>query len=282
MVRKIKLTYSFVAEVIQEFIQDKGSLFAAAISFFGLISLIPLLLLAVGVLGYIIGSYDTALQKVLSFAGNLIPVGADTLAENLRMLSRQSDLLSGIGLLGLLWVGIQVMVILQQVMNVALGSEKQMSFLRVRVMALGMVIVAGVLFALSIGITSMLTAVRHYQAELFGVGTQDLKVVWDFFAIIASAVVSILAFTFIYRFLPANHIGTTGPVIGGITAGLLFDVAKHVFRWYVTNYADFSRVYGSLGSVVILVVWIYYVSIIMVLGAEVASVYARREEISGE
>lgn len=282
MVHKIKLTYSFVAEVIQEFIQDRGSLFAAAISFFGLISFIPLMLLAVGVFGYIIGSYDTALQKVLSFAGNLIPVGADTLAENLRALSEQSDLLSGLGLLGLLWIGIQVMVILQQVMNIALGSEKHVSFLRTRAMALGMVIVAGVLFALSIGITSLLTAVRHYQAELFGVGTQDLKIVWDIFAIIASAAVSILAFTFIYRFLPNKRIGTTGPVMGGITAGLLFEIAKHVFRWYVTNYADFSRVYGSLGSVLILVVWIYYVSIITVLGAEVASVYARREESSGE
>jgi membrane protein len=72
-------------------------------------------------------------------------------------------------------------------------------------------------------------------------------------------------------------IGMICPLTGGITAGLLFELAKNVFRWYVIHFADFTRVYGSLGSVIVLVIWIYYVSMILVLGAEVACVCARRK-----
>ena len=277
MVERLKRALAFLKEVHREFSEDRGLLFAAAISFFGLISLIPLLLLAVAVLGYITGSYDAAREQVVSVVRNFIPVGTEALEQNLEAVSRQSGLLGGLGLLGLLWVGSQVFVILQQVMNVALGAKARVGFLRARATALAVVIVVGVLFALSVGITSLLTAIRDFDVRIWSLGTDDLEVVWDFLGVLMPFVISILAFGLAYRFLPSKRIGTTGPIIGGITAGLLFEVAKHAFRWYVTDIANFSRIYGSLGGVVILVLWIYYVSVIAVLGAEVASVQARRE-----
>ena len=88
---------------------------------------------------------------------------------------------------------------------------------------------------------------------------------------------SILAFAVIYKFSSTVNIGATAPVIGGVTAGLLFEAAKHGFRWYVTNVTRFSAIYGPLTSVIVLATWIYYVSLITVLGAETASVYARHE-----
>jgi len=277
VVERLKRALAFLKEVHREFSEDRGLLFAAAISFFGLISLIPLLLLAVAVLGYITGSYDAAREQVVSVVRNFIPVGTEALEQNLEAVSRQSGLLGGLGLLGLLWVGSQVFVILQQVMNVALGAKARVGFLRARATALAVVIVVGVLFALSVGITSLLTAIRDFDVRIWSLGTDDLEVVWDFLGVLMPFVISILAFGLAYRFLPSKRIGTTGPIIGGITAGLLFEVAKHAFRWYVTDIANFSRIYGSLGGVVILVLWIYYVSVIAVLGAEVASVQARRE-----
>lgn len=277
MVERLKRALAFLKEVHREFSEDRGLLFAAAISFFGLISLIPLLLLAVAVLGYITGSYDAAREQVVSVVRNFIPVGTEALEQNLQAVSRQSGLLGGLGLLGLLWVGSQVFVILQQVMNVALGAKARVGFLRARATALAVVIVVGVLFALSVGITSLLTAIRDFDVRIWSLGTDDLEVVWDFLGVLMPFVISILAFGLAYRFLPSKRIGTAGPIIGGITAGLLFEVAKHAFRWYVTDIANFSRIYGSLGGVVILVLWIYYVSVIAVLGAEVASVQARRE-----
>lgn len=278
--RRFKRAYDFVKAVIQEFGEDRGSLFAAAISFFGLLSIIPLILLAVGVFGMVIGSYETALERVFQFAGDFLPAGDQAFRQEIQAIIEQSGILSGIGLLGLLWTGSQVFVILQMVMNAALGAEQRIGFIRGRLMAIVMVIVVGALFALSIGITSLLTAIRSFEAEIWGLGTADLESVWDFLGILLPVFISALAFTFVYKYLPMRNIGLKGPLIGGITGGIFFEIAKHAFSWYVSNVADFARIYGSLGSVIILVLWVYYVSMIMVLGAELVSVYIKRMESS--
>ena len=276
MIRRLRQIFSFIRDVFREFSEDRGSLFAAAISFYGLISLIPLLLLGIAVFGYVVGSYETAREQVVSFAQGFVPVVTEDLQLNLEILSEQSSLLGGLGLLGLLWTGSQVFVILQKVMNVALGAEKHAGFLRSRGAGIGMVIVVGILFALSIGITSLLTAVRGFHVNIWGFEPNGLETIWNLYGILVPVLTSTLAFVFIYKYLPTKNIGTAAPLIGGVTAGLLFEAAKHAFRWYVTNIANFNRVYGSLGGVVVLVFWIYYVSLITVLGAEVASVYAKR------
>lgn len=277
MLRKLQPTANFIHEVWTEFNKDKGSLFAAAISFFGVTSMIPLIMLAVGIFGHVIGSREDALQRVLTFISDFIPVGIDVLDAYLRELSKESSLLSWIGLAGLMWAGMQVFVIIQQVMNVALGSVKHISFVRGRVIAILLVLVAGALFVLSIVITSLVAAARHYHPEILGVKIGALDIVWRLVVILVPMFISTLAFTFIYRFTPTESIGYRGPIIGGVTAGLLFEIAKNAFKWYVTHIANYSVVYGSLGSIIVLVVWTYYVSLITVLGAEVASVYARMQ-----
>lgn len=267
---------AFVVDVYREMIRDRGMLFAAAISFYGIVSLIPLLILAVGVLGYIIGSYEAALTRILALANQYLPLGAGGLEANLRLVSRQSGLLSGIGSIGLLGAGMQVFVILQQVMRIALGSRQEIGYVKTRGIALLMVMVAGALLFLSIGTTSLIAAIRAYR--FWGFDPSHVGALWQFLAILGPLLVSTLAFSLTYRFLPGRDIGTTGSAIGGVTAGLLFEIGKHAFRWYVTHFVDFSRIYGSLGGLAVLVFWIHYISIITVIGAEVTSVYVREEE----
>ena len=278
MARRFGRVFSFIKDVFGEFNRDRGTLFAAAIAFYALISLIPLFLLAIGVFGYIIGSREAALSEILNLAQNYIPAGgAAFLERNIRAIIAQSGILSGIGVVGLLWAGMQVFVTLEAVMNIAVGVEERQGFLISRGRALVTVIVAGLLLALSIGITSFLTVIRDFRIEIWGISHNGFGIVWPALVTLASITVTILAFVLTYKFLPAKDIGVNGPLIGGITAGLLFDIAKYVFRWYVSHFAIYSRIYGALGGVIILIVWIYYTSIITVLGAEVASVYAQRE-----
>ena len=278
MVKRTKAVYSFVKEVYLEFSRDRGTLFSAAISFYGIISLIPLLLIVIGIFGLVLGSYETALLKVVPLAKDYLPMDAKQLEDNLSGLIEQWGTLSGIGFLGLLWAGSQVFATLQQVMNIALGSGEYVGFVRSRLSAFGMVMVSGALFALSIGITSTMAAARNYGLEIGGISIGDMRLLWRITGILIPIIISSLAFAFIYKFLPTSKVGIRGPLFGGITAGVLFEAAKHAFPWYLTHVANYDRIYGSLGGMVILVVWIYYLSLITIIGAEVASVYVLRHK----
>lgn len=273
---KLRKIYRFVRDVFREFAADNGGLVAAAMAFFGLLSVIPLLLLAVGVLGYVIGS-QRAFDQVIDLVRQYFPVGIDELRQNLDAIRRSSGVVSGVGLLGLLWTGSQIFVILQHVMNIALDAPERLGFIKARLRAIALVIIAGILFALSIGITWSITAIGAYNIEVWGLTSDGLDPLWNLLTTLVPVVISIVMFFIIYKFLPTVEMETVGPLIAAVTAGLLFELAKWAFGWYVANFANFTAVYGSIGGVIVIVLWIYYLSMITVVGAEVASVYRKHE-----
>lgn len=274
--RRLREVYRFLRDVFAEFSQDNGSLVAAATAFFGLLSLIPLLLLAIGALGYVIGS-DRAFTVVEGRIADYFPVGTEELRVNLAAIRNSPGVVSGLGLLGLLWTGSQIFVILQKAMNIPLGIKWQMSLLKTRLRAIALVLAAGVLFVLSIGITWSIAAVRAFDIGIPG-ATDGLDPIWNLLGTLVPVVLSVVMFLIIYKYLPAVNMGTTGPLIAGISAGILFELAKWLFGLYATRFAGFTAVYGSIGGAVVLMLWIYYVSLITVIGSEVASVYRTREE----
>lgn len=273
---KLRKIYRFVRDVFREFAADNGGLVAAAMAFFGLLSVIPLLLLAVGVLGYVIGS-QRAFDQVIDLVRQYFPVGIDELRQNLDAIRRSSGVVSGVGLLGLLWTGSQIFVILQHVMSIALDAPEKLGFIKARLRAIALVIIAGILFALSIGITWSITAISAYNIEVWGLTSDGLDPLWNLLTTLVPVVISIVMFFIIYKFLPTVEMETVGPLIAAVTAGLLFELAKWAFGWYVANFANFTAVYGSIGGVIVIVLWIYYLSMITVIGAEVASVYRKHE-----
>lgn len=272
----IKPLIRFIVDVLKKYNKDHSTLFAAAISFFGLLSFVPLLIFGVGIFGYVIGSHDQAFDSVIKFLNSFLPASSKSIETYLRNLSTQSTLLSGIGIIGLLWSGTQVFVILQQVINVAMEVKTPVSFIRGRSKAILVVPIVGFLFILSILLTSIIAIASHYRSSL--IDAEKISVIWDSIGILVPVIISILAFTLIYKIMPARKMGFAAPLIGGITAGLLFEIAKNLYKLFVANFAKYDLAYGSLGTVVLFIFWTYYVSSITILGAEVASVYLSNME----
>lgn len=281
MKSEISALYRFLSEVLHEYSDDHGSLVAAAMAFFGLLSLIPLLLLAIGIFGRVLGSQE-AYDQVQRMISNYAPVGTEYLTQNLDAIRESSHLFSGLGLLALLWAGSSIFVILQHAMNIALGISQRLNYFALRLRALALVLASGVLFALSVGMTWVLTAVRTFDANIPGLQTVEFDPFWNLVATLISIATSMLMFFLIYKFLPAAKTGRRGPIAAGITAGLLFELAKWGFGIYVRNFANFSVVYGSVAGVIIAVLWIYYVSMITVFCAEIASVMRKHEQVRAD
>jgi len=86
-----------------------------------------------------------------------------------------------------------------------------------------------------------------------------------------------LGFTAIYKIVPNTPVSLQQALAGGAICAFLFEVAKHFFAWYITNYGGYSMTYGALEAMIILVLWTFYSACILLFCAEMVSAYRRRD-----
>lgn len=258
-------------ETWKEFSEDNGMLIAASVAFYTLLSLFPLLLAAIGILGIVLGSPERA-ESIIVDATREYAAGPQARAM-IREVVEGGSAATGIGLILLLWSGSTIIVILQRAMDVAWDVENQPGFIKQRAMALVFLIIIGLLVALSVGASALATYVLSVGSPVL----PDWPWISQLLSYAVTLAISILAFTLIYRLLPHTDVPWKPALIGGAVAGVLWEIAKQIFAFYVANFAEFSTVYGSIGGVILLLLWLNYSAVILLLGAELASVLHGRQ-----
>jgi membrane protein len=264
--------FSFLREVWREFSRHNGLLLAAAVSFYAFLSLFPLLLVVVGVLGYVLRSPVHAEALLTHTLGGLV-VGPQVMSM-VQDVIHGRNAAAGIGLLLLLWSGMAAAVVLEQAMNVAWNSTERRGYMKGRAVALLALVVVGVLMSLSFGVTALLQSVRASSPEYL----YRLTRVWGLLGHLIAATASVALFATMYKLLPYARVTWRTALVGGLFAGALWEAAKQIFTFYVVHWAAYSRVYGSLASVILLMVWINYSAVIAILGAEFASHWSAKHE----
>jgi len=270
----------FIALVWRDYVADNGNLSAAAVSFFVFLSLMPMLLLAIAIGGFLLGSPGRAERIVLDSINAVSPGlvskwGLDSVKAAVDEIVAGRGIATGLGLAGLFWIGTTVTASLEQAVNVAWRLE-QRGFVRRRLLALGMLFASYVLLVLSLVLTAAVSATRSMNIRVFGVLPASWPWLWMLAAYIIPLLLSVGTFTLVYKVLPNTRVQWRVALAGGVFAGVGWELAKHVFSFYVSNFAYYSAIYGSLAGIILLLVWIYYSSTLAILGAEVASVYAGR------
>jgi membrane protein len=277
----VKSVWATTRKVFREFVEDKCPTYAAALSFFGLLSVVPLLLIAVVVLAFIYQDPHTALVQLEKLLAGILPgTGAQESAHSVIQqaevektvgtLIETRGLAGIIGLLSLIWAAIQIFIHAAAAMNAAFEVEETRGWFHLRAVALALLIGAGVLFLLSLLPSSGPDFVRRLHIPALGLPEHVPWYVDLLFALVALGL-NVAMFALIYRFLPNAPTTWRSALTGGLIAGLLWEVAKQGFAFYLSRFASYEKVYGTLGGLVILVLWVYYTSMILLLGAEVAS-----------
>ena len=269
--------YDFISKVFKKFLKDNGGLIAAAVAFFIFISLIPLLLLFVSALGYILGSVGKAENIIFDFLHTYAPALTSQSKEGLKDVVASiiygRGTIGGIGLIGLIWTGSSAFTNLHLAVNIAWGTPNDRGFVKTRLLSLGLLLGVGVMLLATFGITTALNIIWSKDVSVFGISPGDIPFIWTFLAYVVPVLVTIAAFTLMYKVLPTRPEPFSTALISGVTAGVLWELAKYTFSWYITRFAYYSAVYGSLAGLIIAIIWIYYASIIMILAAEVGAVY---------
>jgi membrane protein len=290
--------------VWRRFSDDQGPVLAAGLTFFTLLSIVPLLLVALAVLGFVMDSPHQAILKMQDVVAHMLPGPAGVQA--FRQIAQQIDLektLAGLmnsrgiarytGGLSLLWAALQIFVNATTQMNAAFDVKESRSWVRLRLNALLVLVVASVLFIASLLPSSGPDFVRNLHISWLNLPSPVPWWVDLLFSLVAVAI-NIGMFAVIYRFLPAARVSWRVALFGGTVVGILWEVAKKAFTVYLAHSKGYGQLYGAMGGVILLITWLYYSNFIMLLGAEIASVYrmvrdgaavsdpmeAQREEVS--
>jgi membrane protein len=282
---------ALVKELYKRFNEDEGFMRAAALAFWGILSLVPLLLFALAALGFVIRDPQQAAEYVQRFITQLLPgrqaaeaaqqvIAQTHIVESAQSLIHARWWAAVLGLLSLVWTGIGLFVNASAPMNAAWDVKETRSFVTLRLVALGVFAGAGVLFLLSLLPSSGPNTVRNLHIPWLGLPEHVPFWVDLLFALLAVAL-NIGMFVLIYRFLPNAPVTWKAALFGGAVIGVLWELFKKGFAVYLTNFGNFNKLYGTLGGIVLLVTWVYYSCVILLIGATLAKMYHEHKEEGG-
>ena len=260
--------------VVQELGDDDATHMAASVSYYAVLSLFPLVLGLSTIIGTVANSPDRQ-DQVIEFIVAYLPGSESFVRDTLASLSRYNAAFGIVSFFSLLWAGSAVFGGITRAVNRAWDVEKDPPFYKNKPRQLLMAAGVSLLFFVSVGTSSLFR-----WAASINIGTVQLEehiggVITAILMEIPVLLVNFSIFAMIYKFLPNTKTHWRYIWLGAIFAAVLFESGKQLFIWYLDNFADYSELYGSVASVVVLMVWAYFSAFILILGAEIASEYRR-------
>lgn len=260
------------------FYADGCPTLAAAISFYALLSLIPVLFLVIAVAGYVIGSSQDTYQAVMQWVREFIPHLSDDFSSNLEWVVQNRGRLSWLGLGALIIAASLVFQVLEFALDRVFAVERRRGFWRSRFLSLCVVVGMGLVMLFSFYVGVLIHALRA-DPTLAPLGhrllvplAKGLRVQY-----LTSVALVVGAFTLSLRVFPQGPVRWREACIGGCVGAALWEVGRRIFLWYLANLAQFYVVYGSLGALVAVMVWIYMSASIFLYAAEVVVALQRIE-----
>lgn len=272
-----KQMWRLLKETVQEWQQDKASRLAAALAYYTVFSLAPLLVLVIAIAGSIFGTESARNQLTSQIQGLVGSSGAEVVTSALENASQpganQGVIASAISIALLIFGASGVFVQLQDSLNTIWNVEPKpgqgiVYFIQKRLLSFSMILVIGFLLLVSLVVSTALAAFSGFLNQ----GLAGLSWLLNF--VISIGLITLL-FAAIFKYLPDAKIGWKDVTVGAFITALLFNLGKYLLGLYLGN-SSFASTYGAAGSLVVLLAWIYYSAQILFFGAEFTQVYARR------
>ena len=270
-------------QTFSEFTGDDCPRMAAALAYYTIFSLPPLLVLIITVAGVVLSEQQVE-GWIQGQVGSML--GAQTSEQIQTMVENARESVSGgfsLGLIlsigGLLFGATGVFSQLQDALNTAWEVEPDpeaggiMSFLTKRVFSLGMILVIAFLLLVSLLLSSFVSAFAGQMSRLLP-GDISTAAAWIINAAVSFGVITLL-FAAIFKVLPDAKVAWRDVWIGALATALLFVIGKFLISLYIGQ-SDPSEAYGAAAALALLLVWVYYSAMIVFLGAEFTQVWAQR------
>lgn len=280
---RVKYCLSLLKDSFSEFMEDNALKLSAALSYYTVFSLAPMLLLIISMVSIFFGkeAFEGELYGQLSgLLGKQAALQLQELVKN-AAISNKSTTAATVGVLTLLIGATGVFAEIQDSINYiwSIKSKPQkgwLQYLKNRFLSFSLIIALGFLLIVSLGVNSLVDLlsgrIENYFPQISAVLVSGLN------NLLVLLIISAL-FTVIFKVLPDGHVRWKECMVGAAFTAVLFAIGKFAISFYLGK-SDLGATYGTSASIVILLTWIYYSSIILYFGAEFTKVYAKSDGIA--
>jgi membrane protein len=265
-------------DAVLAFNDDQAASLGAALAFYTLFSIAPLLLIVISVAGLVFGEQAARGELMEQLAMLVGRDGARTLEDLLAQVNRPEagrwGTISGVALMlvGATTVFAQLQQALDRIWHAPAAPVAGVwRLLRARLLSLGLVLGIGFLLIVSLVVSAALAALGRW----WGPGLEALAALAGLLNFLISLVALTAMFAMIYKWLPRAQVAWRDVALGAAVTAWLFVVAKSLIGYYIGR-SGTSSAFGAAASLVVLLLWVYYSAQIFLLGAELTWVYARR------
>lgn len=266
----------FSKNLIKEIKEDRVTGLAAEQAYYYLLALFPLLILLLSLLPYLNIDIQTALDTIKTF----MPAETMEVIEKniINILSERNGGLLTFGFLGTIWSASNGMNAFIHSMNIAYDVEETRNFIKARLISIILTLGLVVAFIVMLGLPVFGKVIIDLVQQVIPI-PEETQILFSLLRWVIAVVVISLVLAFLYRFAPNKSFPIKHVIPGAVTATVLWLGISLGFSFYVSNFANYSSTYGSLGGVIILMLWLYLSGLIFVIGGEINAILHRQNSI---
>ncbi|WP_375091023.1 YihY/virulence factor BrkB family protein [Peribacillus sp. RS7] len=266
----------FSKKLIKEIKEDRVTGLAAEQAYYYLLALFPLLILLLSILPYLNIDIQTALDTIKTF----MPAETMEVIEKniINILSERNGGLLTFGFLGTIWSASNGMNAFIHSMNIAYDVEETRNFIKARFISIVLTLGLVVAFIVMLGLPVFGKVIIDLLQQVIPI-PEEMQILFSLLRWVIAVVVISLVLTFLYRFAPNKSFPIKHVIPGAVTATVLWLGISLGFSFYISNFANYSSTYGSLGGVIILMIWLYLSGLIFVIGGEINAILHRQNTI---
>ncbi|MGG0286240.1 YihY/virulence factor BrkB family protein [Peribacillus butanolivorans] len=266
----------FSKQLIKEIKEDRVTGLAAEQAYYYLLALFPLLILLLSILPYLNIDIQTAMDTIKTF---MPTETVEVIEENIiNILSERNGGLLTFGFLGTIWSASNGMNAFIHSMNIAYDVKETRNFIKARFISIILTLGLVVAFIVMLGLPVFGKVIIDLLQQVISL-PEEMQSLFSLLRWIIAVVVISLVLTFLYRFAPNKSFPIKHVIPGAVTATVLWLGISLGFSFYVSNFGNYSSTYGSLGGVIILMLWLYLSGLIFVIGGEINAILHRQNSI---
>ncbi|WP_226676751.1 YihY/virulence factor BrkB family protein [Mesobacillus jeotgali] len=270
---KEKIKY-YGKSLLGELKKDRATGLAAQQAYYYMLALFPLLILLIAIVPYL--NIDP--QKAIDVLNKLLPSqSADLLRDNVvKLVSERNGGLLTFGIIGTIWSASSGMNAFIKAMNIAFDVKETRSFIKARLVSIMLTFGLILAFVVALLLPVFGRVILDTVQSIIQI-PEPFDIVFNIVRWVVAIVVMAAVLAGLYRVAPNKHYPFKHVIPGAIFATVVWQLISLGFSFYVSNFGNYSATYGSIGGVIVLMLWLFLTGLALVLGGEINAIYHREK-----